>query len=143
MEKKYVLLACPILKDGKDIIGNPFVSGEFIQSKVFVRDGNIDTGLRGFLWGKCPRFRHKNILKFDWAVVKTEVNENLLLLDNVTNETKFKRGIILYIGKIQSCADFILNIKDDEQQYFLDEIKSLTLEQILGTEEWKRKQEKW
>lgn len=142
MENKYVLLVCPILKDGKDFAGNPYQGvGEFIQAQVFVRDGNIDTGLYGILWGKCPTFIQKNILKSDWAVVKTEINENLLRLGKISNEVKFKRGIILHIGKIKSCANYVLSIKDDEQQFFMEEAKYLTEEQIMGTKLWEQNEE--
>jgi len=141
MENNYVLLVCPILKDGKDVAGNPYLGvGEFIQAQVFTKDGNIDNGLYGILWGKCPTFLQKNILKFNWAIVKTEINENLFLLDRMTNEAKFKRGIILHIGKIKSCAEYILKIKDDEQQYFVEEAKHLIEEQIIGTKAWQRNQ---
>jgi len=140
MENKYVLLVCPILKDGKDVAGNPYDGvGECVQARNFVKDGNIDTGLNGILWGKTSSFAHKNILKFKWAVVKTEINDNLLLLDRTTNEAKFRRGIILHIGKIQSCAKYVMSIKDDEQQYFTEEAKLLTEEQILGTKAWDEK----
>jgi len=144
MENKYVLLVCPILKDGRDIAGNPYEGvGEFIQARIFVKDGNIDSGLYGILWGKCEDYPQKNILKFDWAVVKTEINENLLTLDKSKNETKFKRGMILHIGKIKSCAEYILNIKDDDRHLFIEEAKHLTAEQIMGSKEWtQRKEEK-
>lgn len=141
MENRYVLLVCPILKDGKDIAGNPYLGvGEFIQAKVFVRDGNIDSGLYGIRWGKCPSYVRKNILKFNWAVVKTEINENLLTLNRHDNEMKFKRGIILHIGKIRSCANYVLKIKDDKQQFFTEEADSLKPEEIMGSKEWKEKQ---
>jgi hypothetical protein len=140
MENKYVLLMCSVLKDGKDVAGNSYGGvGECIQARNFVRDGNIDTGLNGILWGKTPSFIHKNILKFKWAVVKTEINDNLLLLDRTTNETKFRRGIILHLGNIESCADYVMSIKDDEQQYFAEEAKHLTEEQIIGTKAWNEK----
>ena len=140
MENKYVLLVCPILKDNRDIAGNPYLGvGEFIQARVFVKDGNIDSGLYGILWGKCPSYVRKNILKFQWAVVKTEINENLLTIDKYKNEMKFKRGIILHIGKIESCADFVLTVKDDAQQYFAEEAKFLKPVEIIGTKEWKEK----
>lgn len=140
MENKYVLLVCPILKDNKDMAGNPYKGvGEFIQANVFLRDGEIDTGLYGILWGKCPLYARKYILKFDWAVVKTEANENLIMLDKFRNEAKFKRGIILHMGKIKSCADYILRVKDDEQQYFTEEAKELEPKDIMGTKEWKTK----
>ena len=140
MENKYVLLVCPILKDGKDISGNSYLgAGEYIQARNFVRDGNIDSGLYGILWGKCPIYIRKNILKFNWAVVKTEKNENLLIIDKYQNEAKFKRGIILHIGKIESCADYVLKIKDDAQQYFAEESKYLKPIDIIGTKEWKEK----
>jgi hypothetical protein len=141
MENKYVLMVCPILKDGKDFGGNPYRGvGEFIQAKVFVKDGNTDTGLYGILWGKCQAPLPKNMMKFNWAIVKTEINENLLTLDRRKNEVKFKRGIILYMGKIKSCADYILRIKDDEQQFFAEEAKHLKAEDIIGSNEWSQKQ---
>jgi len=141
MENKYVLMVCPILKDNKDFAGNPYRGvGEFIQAKTFVKDGNIDTGLYGILWGKCGSNFRKEMLKFDWAVIKTEINENLLTLDKIKNEAKFKRGIILHIGKIQSCADYVLRIKDDEQQFFAEEASHLRAEDIIGSKEWFQKQ---
>lgn len=141
MENKYVLLVCPILKDGRDIAGNPYLgAGEFIQARVFVKDGNIDSGLYGILWGKCATYVRKNILKFNWAVVKTEINENLLMINKFKNEAKFRRGIILHIGKIRSCADYILDIKNDAQQYFTEEAKNLKAEDIIGSNAWVQKQ---
>ena len=140
MENKYVLVVCPVLKDGRDIAGNPYLGvGEFIQARMFVRDGNTDSGLFGILWGKCPSYIRKNILKFDWAVVKTEINENLLTIDKYRNEVKFKRGIILHMGSIESCANHILNVKDDEKQFFAEEAKTLKATDIIGTKEWKEK----
>lgn len=141
MENKYVLLVCPILKDDRDIAGNPYQGvGEFIQARIFVKDGNIDSGLYGILWGKCYSYIRKNILDFKWAVVKTEINENLLMLDKYKNEMKFKRGIILHMGKIKSCAKYILSIKDDDQQFFIEEARHLKPEQIMGSKEWTKKQ---
>ena len=142
MENKYVLLVCPILKDSKDVEGNPYRGvGEFIQAKSFVRDGNIDRGLYGILWGKFPVKCNNSFLDLDlkWAVVKTEINDNLFMLNRRTNEAKFKRGIILHIGKIKSCADYILKIKDDEQQFFAEDVKGLEEEQVMCSEAWKNK----
>ena len=140
MENKYVLLVCPILKDGRDIAGNPYRGvGEFIQAKSFARDGNTDSGLYGFLWGKCPIQLKEYILKSKWAVVKTELNENFIMLDRRTNEAKFKRGIILHIGKIKSCADYLLRIADDDQQFFNIDSKQLEEEQIIGSTKWNKK----
>jgi hypothetical protein len=140
MENKYVLLVCPILKDGRDIAGNPYRGvGEFIQAKKFIRDGNTDTGLYGFLWGKCPVKIKEYFLKLNWAVVKTELNENFIMLDRRTNEAKFKRGIILHMGKIKSCANYVLSIKEDAQQFFDEASKELEEEQIIGSTKWKKK----
>lgn len=140
MENKYVLLVCPILKDGRDIAGNPYRGvGDFIQAKSFSRDGNTDYGLYGILWGKCPVKLKKYLLKLNWAVVKTELNENLVILDRKTNEAKFKRGIILHTGKIKSCAEYVLKIVDDDQQFFNEESKELEEQQIIGSEKWNNK----
>ena len=143
MDSKYVLLLCPICKDGKDIAGNRYREvGDFIQSKKFVKDGDIDTGLYGILWGKRPTFPQNNILNLDWAVVKTEVNENLLMLDRNNNEVKFKRGIILCRGKIKKCANYILSIKNDKKQYFIEDFESITADQIIGADQWIERQRK-
>ncbi len=144
MENKYVFMICPVLKDGKDFAGNPYKGvGEFIQAKVFVKDGNIDTGLYGILWGKCITPLRQSMLQFNWAVVKTEINENLLMLDRMKNEVKFKRGMILHMGKAKQCADYILKIKNDEQQFFAEESKHLKAEEIIGSDSWvKRQREK-
>ena len=140
MENKYVLMVCPIMKDNKDFAGNPYRGvGEFIQAKEFVKDGNTDTGLYGILWGKCQTRFRKEMLKLNWAVVKTEINENLLTLDKLSNEAKFKRGIILHVGKIKSCADYILKIKDDEQQFFAEEASHLRAEDVIGSNDWIQK----
>lgn len=146
MENKYVLLVCPVLKDGKDYAGNPYEGvGEFIQAKTFVKDGNIDKGLYGILWGKRSMSYGRKLSQCDWAVVKTEINENLFILDRMTNESKFKRGIILYIGKILGCANFILRVKDDKQQFFAEEAENLKAEEIIGSKEWthKKKERRW
>ena len=140
MEKNYILAFCPILNDKKDIEGTPYLGiGEFVQSKKFVRDGNIDTGLYGILWGKCPLKLQKHLLSLNWAVVKTELNENFIVLNKLRNEVKFKRGIILHIGKIKSCSKYLLNIKDDKSQFFHDESKQLKEEQIIGSKRWNDK----
>jgi hypothetical protein len=140
MENKYVLLVCPILKDGMDIAGNKYIGvGEFIQSKIFIKDGNIDSGLYGILWGECNSLPSKSFMTLNWAVVKTEINENLFFINRKNNEAKFNRGIILHIGKIKSCADFIKQIIHDEQQYFDKKSKLISEYKTIGSEEWRTK----
>ena len=137
MERKYVLVICPISYDNYDLAGNCFKEEkEFIQSQNYSKDGDLSNGLYGILWGKTPHYPYNHTLLGKWVVIKIEVDSNLICLNRLTNEVKFKRGIVLHIGKISSCAKFILSSKNDKEQFFAPEIENLKESDIIGSDAW-------
>lgn len=137
MERKYVLILCPLDKDGYDFAGNKYKEEHsFIQSNIFEKNHDIDKGLLGIYWGKTNNYPYSNILKSKWSVVKTEINSNLLFVEKKYNLVKFKRGMILHIGDIYSGAHFISMEKDIDSHYFIKEASCLRNSDVIGTKEW-------
>jgi len=135
-EKKYVIVVVYLDEEMTDIAGHEFPASGFINSDNFTRDIDIRNGYYGVLWGKTHYFPYEKLDRGYWAVVKTDYNDNLIMVDSYHNRVKFKNGIILYLDRFKKISNFILDNKDDPQQGFLEESQWLIEEEIIGSKKW-------
>jgi len=137
MERKYVLILVHLDKDRCDIARNKYgFVGDVVESQEFTKDKDIRYGIYGVLWGKTSSFPYERIGDGYWAVIKTEYNDNFIVVDKYYNTVKIRTGIILHVGSIHSAAQFIISAKDDKSHFFSIEAKSLKESEIAGSEQW-------
>lgn len=138
-EKKYLPVICYVDENKKDIGGNIYPTEGFISARKFTDDINIEYGLYGIPWGKTKQLLYEKINKGYWAVIKTEINRDLVKTDFLLNRVKFKQGMILYFGNIYNAGNFLYNEKDNPEHRFCSTGYYLKEEDILGTNEWMKK----
>lgn len=130
----YVLMLCYVDENWMDIGGNIFPTEGFVETKNFKINLDIMTGLNGILWGKTSYLPYEKKNKGNWLVIKTEINSNLVKIDEYYNRYKFPNGTIVHSGDIRSAAKYIIKNKDDD--YFNDFGKWVQPEEIAGSKEW-------
>ena len=138
----YVLMLVYLDEDWLDLSGNKYHSEGFIEAKEFTNDIDLQNGLYGIMWGKTNYFPYEKIDKGHWAVVKTEINQELIKTDWHYNRYKFRNGFIVYLGSLRSAAKYILKHKDDPTEKLAEEAKWLQPEEITGSTEWFKEQKK-
>lgn len=131
-----VLVLCYVDNDWLDLAGNKFSYSGFIQASDFRSDIDIRYGLYGILWGKTHSFIYESLHKGYWAVVKTQINDDLILVDQYTNRYKFKEGIILLAGSLNQCANKIISIRDQHDKSYEEGLWWVQNEDIIGSKEW-------
>ena len=70
----------------------------------------------------------------NWAVVKTEINDDLIRTDCYYNRYKFHSGIIIYSGDLRSAAKYIIDNKDDIG--YDEDGQWVQPEEIAGSNKW-------
>lgn len=137
MESKYgcyVLILSYVDENWMDIGGNVFPIEGFIEAKNFEKNADIRTGLNGILWGQSGYLPYERINKGNWAVIKTEISDELIKTDYNSNRYKFPNGIIVYSGNLRSAARYIIKHKNENG---FDKYGSwVQPEEIVGSKEW-------
>lgn len=142
MDKKYFLVLCHIDRYKNDIAGNKFGSvGDMIVAKEFTRDIDITKGLHGIPWGYTYTLQFDNIEQGFWAVVKTELNANIIVVDQIYNIIKFRNGIILHVGDLTTASKFIIKTRNEESHCFIKSSDLVPDEQIAGHPVWRKRYE--
>ena len=130
----YVLILAYVDNNWMDIGGNLYPIEGYVEAKTFTEDIDIRFGLSGILWGKTHYLPYEKIDDGHWAVVKTELNENLIKTDWYLNRYKFKSGFVGYSGNLRSASKYIMKNKDNGD--FLKEAEWLLPEDIAGSAKW-------
>ena len=117
-----------------DIGGNVYPIEGFIESKNFVKNVDVRTGLSGILWGQATILPYEKINKGNWAVVKTEISDDLIRTDYCSNHYKFRNGIVVYSGNLRSAAKYIIKHKCDDG--FDKNGSWIQPEEIVGSGKW-------
>lgn len=136
---KCVLMLVPLDRYGNDAGGNKFPSSGFIKAKNFTIDHDIRYGLIGVPWGRADNLQYEDINFCQWAVVQTEWNISVILVDPYYKRYKFESGSVLYLGNIEEASNLILDTINKKDDYFSDEILFIKEEEIIGTKNWKIK----
>ena len=136
-EKIYLLMLVYVNEDCEDIAANQYPLKGFIQAKHFSIDKDIQYGLVGIPWGQRNSFIYEKKKNGHWLVVKTEVHNNLICIDRIANRYKFREGVVLHSGKINTCAKFIWKKINEDNNEFLEESKGIQLADIAGSKEWR------
>jgi len=135
LENNFVFILVYLDKDFIDIAGNEYCSYGYVKAKEYTEDIDIRYGLYGIPWGKTHYFPYEKIENGNWVVVKTNYEE-LITVDRYYNRVKFEKGMILHMGNIRSAAQFIIDNKDDPQQFLKEEALWVTEEEIAGSDKW-------
>lgn len=142
MDKKHLLILVHLDRYQNDIADNKFSRvGDVVVAKEFSRDIDITKGIYGVPWGYTEYFDKEDIYGGFWAVVKTEYNDNIIPIDKFYNTVKFRSGIILHIGTLQSASKFIIKSKRDESHYYHKSANLIPDEEIAGHKKWMEKYE--
>jgi len=130
----YVLMLSYIDENWMDIGGVVYPIEGFVESKNYERNINIRTGLSGILWGQSSHLPYEKINKGNWAVVKTDINDDFVRIEAYGNRYKFRNGVVVYSGNLRSSAKYIIEHKDscDFDEYG----RWVQPEDIVGSEEW-------
>jgi len=130
----YVLMLSYVDENWMDIGEVVYPTEGFIESENFERDINIRTGLSGILWGQASSLPYEKINKGNWAVVKTDISDDLIKIDHCSNRYKFRNGVVVYSGNLRSAAVYIIEHKGDDG---FDEYGSwVQPEDIVGSKIW-------
>jgi hypothetical protein len=132
----YVLMLVYIDEKRLDIGNNIYPLEGYIEAQKFTRDINIRYGLYGIMWGKTYYFSYEKI-QGNWAVVKIEMNDNVIKVDGFYNRYKFNNGFIVHSGTLASSAKYIIKNKNSTE-YFLKD-GDISIEEIAGSKEWFKK----
>ena len=134
--RKYLPVMCYLDENLMDIGGNIYPEYGFISAKKYTNDIDIRYGLYGIPWGRTNRLLHEKIENGYWTVVKTEINGEIIKTDYVNNRVKFRNGIVLAIGSVDSIGEFIYKNRDKERQSFSRIGKRIKKQEIVGTKKW-------
>ena len=132
----YVLMLVYLDKEWMDIGGNEYPSEGYIEAKKFTADINIENGLYGIMWGKTCHFPYEKLINGNWIVVKTEVCDEVIQVDHYYNRYKFKCGIVVHTGDVQSAAKYIIDNKNNQDEGLTDDGAWLHPEEVAGSKEW-------
>jgi len=132
MLHRYVLILVTLHPDMTDAVGNKYPGSGLVKCDNFVKDKDLRTGLFGTLWGKSESGLWFN--KGDdisWAVIKSELNANMIALEPESYQVKFESGIVVHLSGKESCARFIANHQDDIRR-LVDEGEAVQRGEIAG-----------
>jgi hypothetical protein len=130
----YVLMLVYVDEGWLDIGGNEYPYEGYIEAKNFTYDIDIEQGLYGIMWGKTYHFSYEKLKNGNWVVVKTEVSEEIIQVDSYYNRYKFRCGVVVHTGDIQSASGYIIDHKDDNG--FTEDGAWLQPSEVAGSEEW-------
>ena len=133
----YVLMLVYVGNDWKDIAGNKYLSKHFVEAKSFTRDIDIRHGLSGIPWGKTDYLLYEKIDKGHWLVVKTELSEDIIKINDFYNRYKFKNGMVVHSGDI--CSSFKYIAKHKNRKDFMKEALIIKPKEIAGSSKWLKK----
>lgn len=137
-EKNYVHVLCYIDENWMDIGGNIFPEDGVVSAKEFTDDINIQFGLYGILWGITDCLIYENI-DGDWVVVKVEIDNDFMFVDEFYNRVKFNNGMVVCSGSVEEAGEFLWINRDEMSSccyYFPEDTKK---ENIVGTKKWLKK----
>lgn len=137
MRNRYVLVLSYVDKDYMDIGGNIFPKEGFIKADRFEKNIDISNGLNGILWGKSEYLPYEKLEKNTWAVIKTEISDDLITVDKDNNRYKFHNGVVVYFGGVKKASRYITNNKHKKG---FDTYGSIIKDkEIVGSEKWLKK----
>lgn len=123
MDSRFVLILVSLNPDHTDLSGITYPNKGFVECKNYKQDRDIRYGLYGTLWGKTEHCKWLNTdEKAFWTVVQTEINDDLIALDQCENFVKYRKGIVVCSGEIDSCIQYI-TIKAPEKEPGLFRLK--------------------
>lgn len=108
MQDRYTLILVSLNPDSTDLSGNLYPVSGHIAAKSFQPDTDIRYGLYGTQGGKAPDLRWVNKdTEATFRVVKTESSNEIVSLDSVNNFVKFRHGMVVASGSIDTCCVYI------------------------------------
>ena len=132
----YVFMLVYIDDEWMDIGGNKYPTEGYIEANNFTNDIDIQNGLYGIMWGKTCYFPYEKMDNGHWVVVKTEKNEELIETDCYYNRYKFRYGAVVHSGGIKTAAKYILDNKDNPEEFLIKDAEWLQPEAVAGSKEW-------
>lgn len=137
-DKTYLPVLCFLDKRYKDIGNHKYPSHGFVSAKDFVPDRNIETGLYGIAWGITDILYYERTEKNYWALVKTEITNDIIIIDGFKNRVKFRNGIVLLRSTLEEIVSFLLKSMKKPQFRFEPYYTTFSKKDVIGTRAWKK-----
>lgn len=132
MHDSYALVLVALNDDLTDGAGNQYVEKGRVECEEYEQDDRLDRGLFGILWGATSdpivASPYSNTDGNKWAVVRVEVGDEVVPLDESHGIVKFRDGQVVCLGDLKACAGYIKDHSDDRIA------TDVVSEQIGGTE---------
>jgi len=141
LRDRYALVLVHIDKFGLDLAGNDFSNKDFIEAEKYEKNKDISNGIYGTLWGYTCDFPYIDIKNDNgsWVIVKTEYNNNFIIIDSMLKTVKFENGIVIHRGNLQSCGNRLWDEKSKKEYKNNIVLKCSKKENFAGTDEWFKK----
>ncbi len=133
-KKKYVLIFVYLNKFLRDIAGNLYPLKGYIKCKKFTYNEDLRYGLSGILWGKSRNVAYERLDSYNWRVIRSENNEDLIYVDSFYNRVKVKRAMVMHYGSVHSCAKYMINNKYNID--YVEKARRIKNYEIMGSVKW-------
>ena len=135
----YVLMLVYCDKEWMDIGGTEYPPEGYVESSNFTTDIDISKGLYGIMWGKTCHFPYEKLEGGNWVVVKTEVSQEIIKVNDYHNRYKFKCGDVVHSGDIYSASQYIIDNKNSQEEGMIEDGAWVLPNEIAGSKEWIKK----